>query len=117
VVVEYKPDGHLVVYLDDIIISGTDWQDVWRRTFAALKNMVDAGFMINLNKCKFVTSAITAVGHEVSNGRYKPTIKKLQLLLSTPAPRTLQELQSIAGRINHYKRFVPDFQRHFKPIK
>jgi RNase H-like domain found in reverse transcriptase len=79
--------------------------------------MVEAGFMVNLNKCKFVTDVITAVGHEVSNGRYKPTLKKLQLLLSTPAPRTLQELQSVAGRINHYKRFVPDFQRHFKPIK
>ena len=48
-----------------------------KKTMIVLTRLSKAGFMINLNKCKFLTSSIEAVGYEVANGTYRPKQKKL----------------------------------------
>ena len=55
----------VVVYLDDIVIFGNEKEVVWKNTLAVLKELVQAGFMINVNKCQFLTNNIDAVGFEV----------------------------------------------------
>ena len=74
---DLQPHGKIVVYIDDIIISGNTWQEVWNKTLETLKKLTEAGFMINMNKCHFLTTTLEAVGFEVASGRYKPKLKKL----------------------------------------
>lgn len=42
--------------------------------------------------------------------------KALARLFATRLPRTLSELQSVAGKLNHCAPFVADFKRKVKPI-
>ena len=42
-----------------------------------LKRLTSAGFMINLNKCTFLSDKVDIVGFEVASETYKPTLKKL----------------------------------------
>ena len=74
---DLQPNGKVVVYIDDIIISGNTWQEVWNKTLDTLKKLTDAGFMINMNKCHFLATTLEAVGFEVASGKYKPKLKKL----------------------------------------
>ena len=54
--------GRVLVYIDDILIFGSDARKVWDRTLAVLRALSRQGFMINLNKCKFLTCIATIVG-------------------------------------------------------
>jgi hypothetical protein len=80
--VHSRGDGIVAVYLDDIIVTGRTWAEVWDRTLEVLRRLVGAGFMINANKCNFLTHKLMVVGHEVANGSYKPREKKLLVLFS-----------------------------------
>ena len=67
----------MYIYIDDVVISGKNWEETWERTLEVISRLAKAGFMINLNKCKFLTSEIEVVGFEVAKGEYKPKLPKL----------------------------------------
>lgn len=48
-IVEVKSDLTVVIYLDDIIIHGTEVEEVWRQTLVVLRRLTASGFMININ--------------------------------------------------------------------
>ena len=54
--------GRVLVYINDILIFGSDVREVWDRTLAVLRALTRQGFMINLRKCKFLTRFATIVG-------------------------------------------------------
>ena len=62
-----KGDCAVVVYLDDIVIYGTQALQVWAETLIVLKRLTDAGFMINVKKCKFLVSQMKMLGHVISS--------------------------------------------------
>ena len=54
----------VVVYLDDITISGATLAEVWEHMLAVIAaGLHAAGFMINLNKCSFLVPSVEMVGH------------------------------------------------------
>jgi hypothetical protein len=67
VTLEVLGDGTILVYIDDIVVPGGEWQDVWARTVDALRALTTAGFMINLRKCKFCVRRVKIVGQEVED--------------------------------------------------
>lgn len=48
--------------------------------------------------------------------RYCLGKKAVAKLLASHLPRTLADLQSLAGKLNHCAPFVADFKRKVKPI-
>ena len=62
-----KRDYAVVVYLDDIVIYGTQAQQVWAETLIVLKRLTDACFIINVKKCKFLVSQMKMLGHVISS--------------------------------------------------
>lgn len=60
----------IIVYIDDIVLSATSWEDLWKKTLGVISKLSAAGFMLNLNKCKFLTDALEVVGMEVIQGAY-----------------------------------------------
>ena len=58
-----------------------------------IKLLVEAGFVINLAKCKFLVRTVKAVGHLVTAGHYVVGDKTMAALLKARIPRTLNQLQ------------------------
>lgn len=71
---------------------------------------------INIKKCKFLVKKIEILGVVMMGDRYHLGPKAISKLLTSRIPRSLQELQSLAGKLNHCSPFVPDFKRKVKPI-
>jgi hypothetical protein len=80
-------------FYDDVQVPGTTWQQNWIDTCATLRELTQAGFMINLRKCQFLQPKVTIVGVEVCRGSYRLAKKSLKNWLGTELPGTLQELQ------------------------
>lgn len=59
------------VYYDDITPHGHTLEDTWETTLATLERLVSNGYMINLNKCVFLTQQAKLLGFEIRDGRYQ----------------------------------------------
>ena len=53
-----KEDIQVVVYLDDIVVYGSDPCKVWEETKVVLERLTEASFMINIKKSKFLVSSL-----------------------------------------------------------
>ena len=53
----------VVVYLDDIVVYGTDPICVWEEAKVVLECLTDAGFMINTAKLHFLVSSMKMLGY------------------------------------------------------
>lgn len=82
-----------------------------------IKKLAEAGFMINLAKCTFLTDSLQVVGMEVIRGIYRAKAGKLSALMGCAIPTTTKALQKLAGSLNYFKRFVPGYAALFQPIK
>ena len=56
-------DVSVVVYLDDIVVYGTDPTRVWQETKLVLERLARAGFMINTAKSHFFVSNVKMLGY------------------------------------------------------
>ena len=56
-------DVSVVVYLDDIVVYGTDPIRVWEETKVVLECLARAGFMINTAKSHFLVSRMKMLGY------------------------------------------------------
>ena len=56
-------DVSVVVYLDDILVYGTDPIRVWEETEVVLERLAHASFMINTAKSHFLVSSMKILGY------------------------------------------------------
>ena len=104
------------VYMDDVTIGNNSPASCWRDTREAMICVLRQGLPINIKKCKFLQNSIDVLGVNLEGDKYGLGKKALARLFATRLPRTLAELQSVAGKLNHCAPFVTDFKRKIKPI-
>ena len=56
-------DVSVAIYLDDIVVYGTDPICVWEETKVVLERLARAGFMINTSKLHFLVSSMKMLGY------------------------------------------------------
>ena len=60
-----------------------------------IRLITEAGFMINLKKCRFLVSTMALLGFAVCKAEYHLGAKVLSKLLSVSIPETLHDLQKV----------------------
>ena len=68
------------------------------------------------DKCEFLRTELTYLGHTVSGDGVKPDPKKIESVVRFPAPKTPTEVKSFLGLANYYRRFIPNFSKIAKPL-
>ncbi|KAJ8705933.1 hypothetical protein PYW07_010710 [Mythimna separata] len=99
----------ILVYIDDLLIpfgtisEGLDYLD------QTLKALSDAGFSINLSKCKFFETSIEYLGRTISHEGVKPSQKKVSALVNSPIPANVRQVRQFMGLASYFRRFIPEF--------
>jgi hypothetical protein len=106
-------------FFDDVQIPclGGGWASNWSDVLGVLRALTQAGFMINLRKCKFMEARVELLGLEIFEGSYRIGEKSLRKWASLRIPRTLHDLQQLLGRMLWASPFVPDYKRLVRPIE
>jgi hypothetical protein len=81
-----------VGYLDDVTAHGNNWREVWRDTLRVLRVLTQAGFMVNLRKCKFLRGRVTVLGTTFFDSSYQLGDKTLKKWVNMQLPRNLKQL-------------------------
>ena len=83
----------LIVYSDDIIVFGKDYNEHLQR-LEVLKRLRNANLKLSPNKCHFMKTKVTYLGHIVSRAEIKPDQAKVKAIAEYPQPKDVKELRS-----------------------
>lgn len=104
----YNEDGlgDLHIYVDDVLVSSTTFEDHLRRLRLLFKKIAVSGMSLKLSKCKFLRDKIKFLGHIITPSGMSMDPSKLSAIHDFPVPRHKKDLQSFIGFCNFYRKFT-----------
>lgn len=105
-----------LVYLDDIIIVGRNFEDHLKKLDAVLGKLRAAGLKLSAKKCKFFRRHVSYLGHIVSEKGIETDPEKTAAVKDWPTPKDKTEVRAFLGLCSYYRRFVKSFSDIAKPL-
>eukprot|EP00644_Phytophthora_capsici_P002662 jgi/Phyca11/105914/e_gw1.11.71.1 len=102
-------DNALRSYIDDILITSSDWDDLCEKVERLLDTCDRWNLSISVVKSFWGYSKVAYLGHQVSAEGLEASPKDLEALGNLPFPTSLRSMQSFLGSLNYYSRFIEDF--------
>ena len=109
-------EGHVVVYLDDILIFTKGLNEHRHLVHRVLNKLREHSLYLKSSKCFFEEREISYLGLIVGGGIIKMDPKKIEAVKEWAVPRTKKELQAFIGFLNYYRRFIKDFSKIARPL-
>ncbi|KAJ3494703.1 hypothetical protein NLJ89_g10750 [Agrocybe chaxingu] len=109
-------DGHVVIFMDDVLIFTDDRTQHARITREVLQILKDNNLYLKPEKCEFDKTEVEFLGVIVSHGSLRMSPSKVDAIASWPVPKSKRELQQFLGFLNFYRRFIHDFANLAAPL-
>ena len=106
----------VLVYIDDLIVFGRDFQEHLLRLDSVLVRLKAAGLTVNLDKCCFGMLEVHHLGHIISARGIQPDPKKMAAVANMVAPRNVKGVQQFLGVMNWFRKFIPNFSEVAAPL-
>jgi transposase InsO family protein len=105
-----------VNYLDDILIFSRSFDEHLEHIHRLFSAIYEEGFRLNFNKCNFARSSIPYLGHILSPDSIQPLSDNLLAIKSFPVPSSRKNVRQFLGKINFYRKFIPDSVNLLEPF-
>jgi hypothetical protein len=108
--------GHVVVYLDDILIFAEELPLLERLSQEVLARLERYDLYLKPEKCSFAQTSIEYLGLIITEGQIKMDPAKVKGITDWPTPRTVKQVQAFLGFCNFYRRFIKNFSDVARPL-
>jgi len=105
-----------VAYLDDILIMGPTADEHLQSLETVLKRLMEARLHIKQNKCKFLSSSVTYLGHKINAAGLHPFPSNFCAAVEAPCPSNVKQLKSCLGLLTYYTNFLPNLPSIVFPL-
>ena len=105
-----------VLYLDDIIVYSSSFEDHLRDLHLVIEKLNEAGLKLKAKKCFFFCHEISYLGYLVSEHGQKPDPSKCEAVKSIARPRCVKEVRQFLGLTSYYRRFVKGYSDIARPL-
>lgn len=105
-----------VVYLDDILVFSTSFEehiDNLQKIFNTLK---EAKLKVQINKCNFMNLQTEFLGHILTAKGIQPNPNKIQIIQNLKLPTTQKQIKSFLGTTGYYRKFIKDYSKVAFPL-
>lgn len=109
-------DGHVVVYMDDILVASETVEQHFKILREVFSRMVNNNLQLRLDKCKFLYTHIEFLGYEISEEGISPTKHGIEAVLKIPVPRSIKEVHNYVALCSYFRKFIPSFSQLAKPL-
>ena len=106
----------VVVYLDDILVSGKDADIYLRNLDQVMERLERAGLTLKQSKCTYGVSSVEYLGHVIDKDGLHPSPSKVEAIQAAPEPKDTTELKSFLGLLNYYSKFLPNLAVVLSPL-
>ena len=103
-------------YLDDILVSGKNFEDHLRNLDDVLCRLKAHGLKLGAKKCALFRSEVDYLGHCLGRNGIKPLNKNVKAIDEYPRPVTIKQLRTFLGMVMYYKRFIHRAEVFLKPL-
>ena len=86
--------ANVVVYLDDILITGPTDEAHMKILEEVLTKLEQAGLHLKKSKCVFMADSVTYLGHRIDVDGLHPVLKNMEAVQCAPKPCNVSELKS-----------------------
>jgi len=117
--IEFGPlikGGHVVVYLDDILIYATTIMELVYWTHKVFQLLLKLDLYLRPAKCSFNQTSVEYLGLIISEGELRMDPVKLKAVQDWPKPKKVKDIQQFLGFCNFYRRFVQDYSTLARPL-
>jgi len=101
--------GHVVVYMDDILIFAKDLATLDYYTRLVLETLMAYDLYLKPKKCTFQQTHIEYLELLISEGQISMDPVKVGGITQWPTPVRLHDVQAFLGFCNFYRRFICDY--------
>ena len=105
-----------LIYLDDIIIFSSSFQQHLQHLTNVFQALCNAGLQLKLTKCHFAQREVNYLGHIVSQEGIRPATNKVEAVSEYPTPKTVKEVKQFLGLTNYYHRFILGYAKIAEPL-
>lgn len=109
-------EKNVFVYLDDVIICTSTFDEHIRVLREVISRVTKAGLTLNRDKCNFVKSELKYLGYIVNASGLLVDPAKIDAILQIPTPKNVSDIRRIVGLASWYRRFVPNFSTVISPL-
>ena len=107
---------NVVVYLDDILITGNTEEEHLDNLEKVLQRLKSAGLRLKENKCVFQEKIVKYLGYKIDATGLHPTEEKIKAIINAKTPTNITELKSYLGLLNYYGKFLPNLSTTLQPL-
>ena len=105
-----------LVYLDDIIVMGRDFETAMTNLREVFLRLRQAKLHLKVSKCKLLQKDVVFLGHWISQDGITCDPDKLQVIKCWPQPKDKVEIKSFLGLVGYYHKMVPEFAEIALPL-
>ena len=92
---------HVVMRVDDILVSDKDDPDYLANLEAVLSRLSTAGLKLRLVRCLLMQPEVTHCGYVISGDGVQPVAEKGYAIKNAPEPKDVSQLQAFLGMFNY----------------
>jgi hypothetical protein len=107
---------YALCHVDDITVHSSSFNLHIEHLKTVIGRLTAAGFTINARKCNFCKTENAFLGHVISNGGVAPDQRRIEAILSYPAPKNQHQLRQFLGVCNYRHRFTINYASHVAPL-
>ena len=109
-------EGGAHVFLDDVILQGSDFEEMLSRLDAFFQCLQSANLKLKPRKCCFFQKSVAFLGHIVSEKGIQTSPEKVAAVKNWPVPTTRKRVRSFLGLVSYYRRYIKGFSTMAKPL-
>ena len=96
-------------FLDDILIVSKGSELEHEKLITDVLTKLDKeNVSLKLSNCEFFKTEVKWLRHKLSESGVTPKITRTEAILKLEHPRSLKQLRSFLGSINHFSKFIPN---------
>ena len=106
----------VVVYLDDILITGCSKEAHLQTLDEVLSRLDKAGLRVKRSECEFMKESVTYLGHRIDAEGLHPLPDRVRAMKDAPTPDSVSKLKSYLGILTYCSKFLPNLSTTLHPL-
>ena len=106
----------VVVYIDDIMVLGANFEEHLDLVGRVLKTLITYGMKVKPTKCSWFQSEVQFLGHIVSSEGVRKSADYTKSVVDFPRPETIKKLRSFMGLVNFQRKFISNCSVISRPL-
>ena len=105
-----------LVYLDDVVTIGKDFDEAIKSLQLVCIRLRQAGLKLKPSKCSLLRTEVRFLGHLVSQEGVRCDPKKIEAVKEYERPETVTYVRAFLGFVGYYRRFIERFADRAAPL-